>query len=147
MLSILTAYSFCCIINLLNKQILKECMAKVELICWQYLTRYFPKYMHIVAISFHKHCRNIFYCLLLSSNIDVNIPRATSKNGTLFAHIFLHPQGSQPLYNERASYSVAPLTKFVVERSRAFNLMSDDSISNKVSHVYLIKRFLHFYWN
>ncbi|CAB3992829.1 cleft lip and palate transmembrane 1 [Paramuricea clavata] len=69
----------------------------------------------------------------LSINIDVSIPRATSNNGTLFVHIFLYPRGSQPLHNELASYLVAPLTKFIVETSKYFNLMSEDGASNKSS--------------
>ena len=88
--------------------------------------------MILSPILFREHFHHILYYVLLSRDIDVNIPRATSKNGTLFAHIFLHSQGSQPLHNELASYAVAPLTKFVVERRKAFNLMSEESVSNKV---------------
>ena len=83
-------------------------------------------------ISLRNMFYSILYCLLLFRNINVSIPRATRNNGTMFVHIFLYLQGSRPLQNELASYSVAPLTKFIVERSKAFNLMSENGVSNEV---------------
>ncbi|XP_028409930.1 cleft lip and palate transmembrane protein 1-like protein [Dendronephthya gigantea] len=63
----------------------------------------------------------------LSMVVNASIPRKTRNNGTMFVHIFLHPLGSEPdKHNELVSHSVAPLTKFMVEKSKAFNLMSED---------------------
>ncbi|XP_046842338.1 cleft lip and palate transmembrane protein 1-like protein [Xenia sp. Carnegie-2017] len=59
----------------------------------------------------------------LSLTLNVNIPVVTSNNGSMFVHIILHHRHLEP-WSDILSYSVAPLTKFMVEQSKTFNLMS-----------------------
>ena len=75
---------------------------------------------------------NLSNHIFFSSHVNVSIPKTTRRNGSLFVHIYLHPQGSQPFQNDLASYNTAPLTKYALNKGISFNLLSEKPERNEV---------------
>ena len=75
---------------------------------------------------------NLSNHIFFSSHVNVSIPKTTRRNGSLFVHIYLHPQGSQPFQNDLASYNTAPLTKYALNKGISFNLLSEKPERNAV---------------
>ena len=69
--------------------------------------------------------------------MNVTVPESTRKNGSLYAHVFLGPEGKSPLqYSDRQHMSVVtvPLTKYAVPEASTFNLFTS---SFEVCHLLL----------
>ena len=57
----------------------------------------------------------------------MSVPKKTRRNGTLFAHVFVHPKNESPLYSSgKAVRSLYQLTKYAVPKDQAFNLITDN---------------------
>ena len=59
--------------------------------------------------------------------MNVTIPVSTRKNGSLYVHVFLGPEGKSPLQSsdrQHMSSATVPLTKYSIPEAQAFNLFT-----------------------
>ena len=70
---------------------------------------------------------SLFHLLTLTREVSVHLPPSTLANGTLYAHVFLAPEGRSPLVATHRPYMsavVVPLTRYAVPMDTTFNLLS-----------------------
>lgn len=83
-------------------------------------------------LSLSSHTLHLSYLSLLSflplaREVQVHLPPSTLANGTLYAHVFLAPEGRSPLMATHRPYMsavVVPLTRYAVPMDTTFNLLS-----------------------
>ena len=59
--------------------------------------------------------------------MNVTIPVSTRKNGSLYAHVFLGPEGKSPLHSsdrQHMSLVTVPVTKYAIPEAQTFNLFT-----------------------
>ncbi|XP_014681163.1 PREDICTED: cleft lip and palate transmembrane protein 1-like protein [Priapulus caudatus] len=72
--------------------------------------------------------------------VNITLPEATKKNGTLFVHVCVLPRTDQPFLSQRMVYQSGQLSTYMIPRAKAYNLMGEegmitDSIRVPVSHL------------
>lgn len=65
--------------------------------------------------------------------MNATLPSQTRDNGSLYAHIFIHPVGDHPFGSQYVSHAVAPLTVYSLPQDESINLLSEQK-SKEVSH-------------
>lgn len=68
----------------------------------------------------------------LRRSVNASLPSQTRNNGSLYAHIFIHPAGVHPFENQYVSHAAAPLTVYALAQDESINLLSEQK-SKEVS--------------
>lgn len=64
--------------------------------------------------------------------MNATLPSQTRDNGSLYAHIFIHPVGDRPFDSQYVSHAVTPLTVYSLPQDESINLLSEQK-SKEVS--------------
>ena len=76
------------------------------------------------------------------SETNVTLPLATLRNGSLYLHVFLGPQGkslTQSSQHQRISIITVPVTKYLVPSAAEFNLVTGEyEVSLQIIHSSII---------
>lgn len=68
-----------------------------------------------------------FFFLHMYSEVNVTLPDSTHRNGSLYAHIFLGPEGKSPLHRNDWQYMSVmsvPITRYAVPEATSYSLLT-----------------------
>ena len=84
-----------------------------------------------VNLFFEISCGSICWLIFVPSytfrEININIPRKTRRNGTLYLHVYLYPARSNPFASQYTSIGQSKITTYTLPKSSFFNLLQDDT--------------------
>lgn len=65
--------------------------------------------------------------------MNASLPQQTRDNGSLYAHVFIHPAGVSPFNSPYTSHAVAALTVYSLPQDESINLLSSGEKPTEVS--------------
>lgn len=87
----------------------------------------------------------MFSLSLFFSETNVTLPLSTLRNGSLYIHVFLGPQGkslTQSSQRQRISIVTVPVTKYLVASAAEFNLVTGEyEVSLQTIHSFVYSSF------